>query len=66
MPAAMPAARTLAFGDAGRAGETGTLEHLASVGLGISFAEGFFRLDVAKPVSGGSGLKLYLTGNGLL
>jgi hypothetical protein len=61
-----PAARLMAFGDAGWAGEAGALEHLASVGLGISFAEGFFRLDAAKPVSGGSGLKLYLTGNGLL
>jgi hypothetical protein len=62
----VPALRVIAFGDVGWAGEPSALRGLAAAGIGFSFGEGLFRLDLAKAVHGGSGFKVYLSGNGFL
>ncbi len=61
-----PASRLIGFGDIGWAGESGRLARGASAGIGLSLMEGLVRLDLAFPLQGAAGAKLYVTGNGLL
>lgn len=61
--------RVAAFGDAAWAGPRdafGTEGWQASVGAGLSFMEGFFRIDLAKAVRGASGWRLHIYTDGLM
>jgi hypothetical protein len=61
-----PTLRLVLFGDLGWAGEPDAMGRIGAVGAGLSLAEGILRMDLARAVSGGVGLKFYLAGNGLL
>lgn len=61
-----PTLRLVLFGDLGWTGEPKAIGRIGAVGAGLSLAEGMLRMDLAKAVSGGVGLKFYLAGNGLL
>jgi hypothetical protein len=61
-----PLIRGVGFGDLGWAGERGSMRRGSSAGFGISIMEGVLRLDFAKVLDGGEGVKFYLSGNGLL
>ena len=58
----LPAAHLALFADLGQADEWSafSLERAKmSVGIGASLLDGIFRLDLAHPVRGGSGLRLH-------
>ena len=61
-----PGSRIVGFGDVGWAGEDGSLVRGASAGIGLSLMEGVIRLDLAKVLEGGTGIKFFISGNGLL
>jgi hypothetical protein len=57
----VPGARLVVFGDAGWAGPRSELEvdpALISAGAGVSFLDGLIRIDLARPIRGGSGWSL--------
>ncbi|MDX1579529.1 MAG: hypothetical protein R3266_13680, partial [Gemmatimonadota bacterium] len=63
------AIRVSGFGDAAWAGDRdafGTEGWRASVGLGVSFLDGFFHIDVARGVRGGNPWRLHIYTDGLM
>jgi hypothetical protein len=64
----VPAFRIVGFTDIGWAGDFGALfdqEAIVSVGAGVSFLDGIFRIDLAKSVVGGDDFRVLFYTSGL-